>query len=119
MLWKCAVVVAYKCTKWLMLPAPLQASVPEPGPGAERLCAPPQEGLPPDVGDTIAAAAAAFSITEKVHLRSTGLATDGILEASCLSNQLCNGCAAFRIAFSGRHLFSSETATNGLAGGGG
>lgn len=72
--------VAYNCSKWLMLPAPRQASVPEPGPGAERLCAPPQEGLPPDVSDTIAAAAAAFSITEKVRLRSTCLATDGSLD---------------------------------------
>ena len=51
--------------------------MPEPGPGAMRLCAPPQEGLPPDVSDTIAAAAAAFSITEKVHLRSTCLAVNG------------------------------------------
>lgn len=42
-----------------------------------RLTAPPQEGLPPGVSDTIAAAAAAFSITEKVHLRSTCLAVYG------------------------------------------
>jgi hypothetical protein len=50
------------------LAAKCQASVPEPGPGAVRLAAPPREGLPPNVDDTIAAAASAFSITERVQL---------------------------------------------------
>lgn len=44
--------------------------MPEPGPGAARLAAPPKEGLPPKLEEAIAAAASAFSITEKVSLLS-------------------------------------------------
>lgn len=44
-----------------------QAAVPEAGPGAARLAAPPKEGLPPNAEEAIAALADAFSITERVR----------------------------------------------------
>ena len=81
--------------------------MPEAGPGAARLTAPPREGLPPDVGDTIAAAAAAFSITEKVHSQGARGGTDRTA-SSVHPGPRRQGCTPAGLPDSGRNVFVLE-----------